>query len=557
MRIQDLKISIRLSLLSGLLLLALIFISVLGIFSIKKTDESLQTVYLDRVVPLKQLKDVSDMYAINIVDLSHKIRASQISWDNAQLSLNNALEEIEKQWSAYKGTYIVGQEKILLQDATQLIGPVNQAVSTLQSIIEQQNMDKLISFIEHELYQQIDPFTEKIGELTSIQLTIAKAEYDKAEVIYQRTLTLTIVVMCMTVLIGGILSFIIVRSVTKPVAACLAMIEALATGDLSKRLLLVQNDEVGRLAKSMDAFADNLQDEVLAAFQNLADGNLAFSATGLIREPLTKTNRALSHVMDQIQTSSDEIDTGSSQIADASQSLSLGATTQASSLEEISASLTQMSAQVSQNAENATSANHLSDTAQEAAQKGSLQMEEMVESMREIDIASQSISKIIKTIDEIAFQTNLLALNAAVEAARAGQHGKGFAVVAEEVRNLAARSAKAANETTELIEESVEKAERGNQIANATAESLSEIVQAITKTSDLIGEIAAASNEQAQGVTQINQGITQLDIVTQQNTASAEETAATAEELSSQATQLKHMLQQFTLDSQQNRIASN
>jgi methyl-accepting chemotaxis protein len=395
------------------------------------------------------------------------------------------------------------------------------------------------------LTKQVDPFVE--------QQTLELDKEMASTVNAVKNLT------SITIVGGLIVLFIIIAvtitltlSITKPINKTVAMIQELGKGHLDMRLNMDRGDEIGQMAKTMDSFADDLQNIVVKALQQLAEGDLTFTATAkdgkdVIGAALVKTSDDLNRMVGEILAATEQIAAGSGQVSDSSQALSQGATESAAALEQITASMTEMGSQTTTNAENAAQANQLAAQAKDAAETGNKQMQNMVVAMGEINESGQNISKIIKVIDEIAFQTNLLALNAAVEAARAGRHGKGFAVVAEEVRNLAARSAKAAKETAELIEGSVAKADKGTEIAGQTARSLAEIVTSITKVTDLVGEIAAASNEQAEGISQVNSGLGQIDQVTQQNTASAEEGAAAAEELSGQAFHLKELMANFTV----------
>lgn len=392
--------------------------------------------------------------------------------------------------------------------------------------------------LEKQLTQFSQYFVNELNaELSSI------SQDTKRQRIYSLT-TFFIVVAGSVLLIWFILSQGIIRPLKNTVEA----LNTIAHGDLSVHLK-TGKDEIGIMGSALNSVVDSLNIKAKAA-SDIAEGNLTHeiivaSEKDTLGKALLTMIASLNNMVSELNFSAAQVDSGSRQIADSSVALSQGATEQAAAIQEISSSMTQISSQTKTNAENAAQANTLAKAAHEAVRNGIQQMEEMVSSMDAISESSNEIGKIIKTIDDIAFQTNLLALNAAVEAARAGKHGKGFAVVAQEVRSLAARSAKAARETTDMIEKSIKKVKDGNQTAGKTSEALEKINTGVTQVTDLVGEIAAASSEQAQGIAQVNKGLQQVDNVTQSNTANAEETSSAAETLSAQAAQVHHLLSRF------------
>ena len=319
---------------------------------------------------------------------------------------------------------------------------------------------------------------------------------------------------CLGMVISLILSIIVAgwfsRHITRPLVDMESNARKMAAGDLTTEMNVTSDDEIGKLAMAFNYMAKHIHELVF-----------------------------------QIAQVSEQVASGARNISDSGNQLADGAATQAASVEQLSASISEINNQLAMTAGNADEANRLTVAAKSMADKGNLQMNDMLVAIDDIGISSRSISNIIKVINEIAFQTNILALNAAVEAARAGQHGKGFAVVADEVRNLASRCAKAAQETTDIIEGSMANVNAGTKLAKETANALKDIKDGVEKVAALVSDIAAASEKQSTALEMLNQGISQVSNVVQNNSATAEESAAASEELSSQAEMLKNTIRKF------------
>ncbi len=333
----------------------------------------------------------------------------------------------------------------------------------------------------------------------------------------------------------------ILASLTQYEAAAAKYHDAILTNRTADKEMAVC---AGAMVEEMDKLAGSIADTIKTVTARTNTFIVTFIISGVVIGValsliITRSIvKPINMIISDLNAGAQQVAAASTQVSSASQSLAEGATEQAAGLEETSSSLEEMSSMTKQNADNAQQANVLSNECSKSANEGADAMNRMTNAIEEIQKSSDETAKIIKVIDEIAFQTNLLALNAAVEAARAGEAGKGFAVVAEEVRNLAMRSADAAKNTSNMIEESVRNSQHGVEISTEVNKVFEDIVGKIEKTTNLVGEISAATSEQAQGIDQVNTAVSQMDKVTQQNAANAEESASASEELNSQAEQM-------------------
>ena len=408
-------------------------------------------------------------------------------------------------------------------------------------------------------------------EFTSIQNTMKEigADEKKAKVVtdaiqvsktegmddINRTANLSNYVSLAIVAVSVIVTIILALSLIKQIARSVRQLsdaaKRIALGHTDITLVKYANDEFGELVDEYTQVIENIKTQAMIA-EEVAGGNLTVqvnpkSNEDMLGNALKKLVEDNLHALSNVSDAGSQVSVSSSQVASASQALAQGSTEQASAIQEITASINEIAEKTKGNAEQANEAAGLVVRAIDDVKQGNKQMHDTMAAMQDINKSSESISKIIKTIDDIAFQTNILALNAAVEAARAGEAGKGFAVVAEEVRSLAAKSAAASAETAELIEDSIEKVGSGSRIVDDTAKAMEEISHVVQESEKIINGIAESSNYQATAVAQIEQAITQVSQVVQTNSATSDQCAAASEELSNQAARMREMLAIYNL----------
>lgn len=487
-------------------------VGTVGITSMDKLNKASIDMYNNNFLPSQDLSSIQTfLQQVRSDHLMVLYEKNPSNYQNRRDEINSLVDQSNELLAKYKETINNDKEKALYDNVMSSMSAYRTARDANLDLIKDQKYDQAL--------QELKPVTDarekadkELQNLVDYNTLVSDNTIKENSQDFKRQTIIMTSVIAAGILLAVALGLLLAGIISKQLNKLVKVAGRIADGDLDVMIEVNSKDEVGTLAKAFKKMTENVN-----------------------------------QVLTNINSSSEQVASGSKQVSDSSMALSQGATEQASSIEELTASLEEISSQTRLNAQNANQANELADVAKNNAEHGNLQMTEMLKAMEEINDSSSNISKIIKVIDEIAFQTNILALNAAVEAARAGQHGKGFAVVAEEVRNLAARSANAAKETTDMIEGSIKKVESGTKIANETAIALSKIVTDVTKAASLVGEIAVASNEQALGIEQINQGIMQISEVIQTNSATSEESASASEELSSQALILKEMVGNFKL----------
>ncbi|WJV68643.1 methyl-accepting chemotaxis protein [Pectobacteriaceae bacterium CE70] len=513
MSFSNLRIGYRLAIGSFFLIFMLLIAGGVALFNMsdfnKKMDSTVSEIY-----PLTAKGNQL------IEELNNALMGQQvILFLNSESDITRKLEEI-KGHSATITTVLNDLEKSvhdkksidLLNEIQRIRKEYMISGNKIMELVNSGNKDEAVSELLNVALTLQSKYKSKVSEFVDYQndqMVEAKNEVKKS---YFEARLLLISVFLSSVVVGVLIAWLMTRSVTHPLQEALLIAEKVAKGDLSSEIKTERKDE-----------------------------------TGMLLRALNNMNASLRQIVSQVRDGAEMISTAASQIAAGNQDLSARTEEQASSLEETAASIEQLTSTIKNTADNTSHATSLASEASETVEKSGEMMVGVTQEMREIKDSSQRMAEIIGVIDSIAFQTNILALNAAVEAARAGEQGRGFAVVASEVRALAQRSATAAKEIKELIDDSVEKVLDGMSLVENTELTMGSVIQNVQNVNGIINEIAQASHEQSDGINQINLAVGQIDTTTQQNAALVEESAAAARSLQDQAQNLTRMVSVFKL----------
>jgi methyl-accepting chemotaxis protein len=512
-----------------------------GLYGMKNSISGLETVYNDRVVPLRDLKEIADAYAVNIVDTNHKVRNGNLTTTEGIKSIEQAEKVISEKWRAYLATYLVDEEKRLVAIIDPLMARGNTATTKLKGLMSAGDMTGIASFSAQELYPAIDPISDAFSKLIEVQLTVAKQEYDANQAQYAKLKMLVIAVLLTGSGAGLVISLgLINRSVVGPLAKAGEAVEAIAQGDLTRRLPAPTPDEVGSIIAKLATMQSGLRDLI----------------TGIRSSVRT------------VGASANELVASASTSAQVSQQQSEAASGMAANVEELSVSIDQ----VDEHARDARSITNASGAQLDEsgriihdAATGIRSIADAVNatavSIQELETLSGQISSIVNVIREIADQTNLLALNAAIEAARAGEQGRGFAVVADEVRKLAERTTSSTQEIATMIgkiqqgaqravaemEAGVASVNQGVQLAQKAGDSVSSIRSAGAQVNQAVDDIGLAIREQAAAARDIAKKVELIAQGAEENSTAVAQTAAAAGNLESLSHELEAMASRFKI----------
>ena len=519
--LTNLSIKSRLIFVIGFLSVLLVGSGVIGLASLNSTNQALKTVYEDRMVGLGKLEKISALINKNQILIGESV-SSQLSAfpedisavDQRVVELKNGIDEIDIIWKSYLSTRQTAEETVLAKEFDANRKKYGgQGLLPAIAALSAHDFQQAGEVLQGPMKEAYPAVRESVESLIRLQLDVAQGEFEASQDRYDTVRIVSVVMTLVGVLLAALIGFWLIRAITRPLNEAVRIAESVAAGDLSQHIDVRSQDETGHLMQAMQDM-----------------------------------NSSLVNIVSQVRTGTEAIAVASREIASGNADLSNRTESQASSLEETASSMEQLTSTVKQNAENARQANQLVSSTADVAVKGGQVVGQVVDTMASIKDSSRKIADIIGVIDGIAFQTNILALNAAVEAARAGEQGRGFAVVAAEVRNLAQRSAGAAKEIKSLIEDSVSKVDAGSKLVDEAGKTMGEIVASVKRVTDIMSEIAAASQEQSSGIEQVNQAVGQMDEVVQQNAALVEQAAAAAESLQDQASQLAQAVSVFKLN---------